>query len=65
MGTKGSFKNRYKPHVGEGLMSPNREMVTYFVKYIFTEHSSFAREIQRKCLGRNGKMVNSLDNLSL
>lgn len=56
MGTKGSFKNRYKPHVGEGLLSPNREMVTNFVKNIFTEYPSFARAIQRKCLGRSGKM---------
>ena len=65
MGTKGIFNNRYKPHVGEGLLIPNREMVTDFVKDIFTEHSSFARTITRKCLGRSGKMVKSLDNLSL
>ena len=65
MGTKGIFKNIYKPHVGEGLLSPNREMVIDFVKDIFTEHSSFARTIQRKFLGRSGKMVKSLDSLSL
>ena len=65
MGTKGIFKNIYKPHVGEGPLSPNREMVTDFVKDIFTEHPSFARTIQRKCLGRSGKMVKSLDSLSL
>ena len=64
MGTKGSFKNRYKPHVGEGLLSPNREMVIDFVKDIFTEHSSFVRTIQRKFLGRSGKMVKSLDSPS-
>ena len=65
MGTKGSFKNRYTPHVGECLLSPNREMVIDFVKDNFTEHSSFARTIQRKCLVRSGRMVKSLDSLSL
>ncbi|KAH9308085.1 hypothetical protein KI387_035996, partial [Taxus chinensis] len=56
IGAKGSFKNKFKPYVGEGLLSPNREVVTEFVRNIFTEHPSFARAIQRKCLGRNGKM---------
>ena len=65
MGTKGLFNNRYKPHVGEGLLIPNREMVTNLVKDNFTEHSSFARTIQRKCLGQSGKTVKSLDSLRL
>ncbi|XP_059077301.1 uncharacterized protein LOC131060881 isoform X2 [Cryptomeria japonica] len=56
VGAKGSFKNKFKPYVGEGLLSPNRVIVTEFVREIFTEYPSFARTIQRKCLGRNGKM---------
>ena len=65
MGTKGSYKNRYKPHVGEGLLIPNREMVTDFAKDIFTEHPTFARTIQIKFLGISGKKVNSLNSLCL
>ena len=54
--TKGSFNNRYKPYVGESLLSPNREMVTDFVKDIFTKYPSFARAIQITCRGHSGKM---------
>lgn len=50
-------KSGFTPYVGEGILSPNRQLVTDLVKGIVTEHPSFARAIQKRCLGPSGKMA--------
>ena len=50
-------KSGFKPYIGEGFISPNRQLVTDHVKDLVTEHPSFARAIQKRCLGPAGRLV--------
>ncbi|KAI5084641.1 hypothetical protein GOP47_0000810 [Adiantum capillus-veneris] len=47
----------FTPYIGEGFISPNRQLVTDLVKDIVTKQPSFARAIQKRCLGSAGRMA--------
>ncbi|MCO5573247.1 hypothetical protein L7F22_027016 [Adiantum nelumboides] len=47
----------FTPFIGEGFISPNRQLVTDLVKDIVTKQPSFARAIQKRCLGSAGRMA--------
>lgn len=47
----------FTPYIGEGFISPNRQLVTDLVKDIVTRQPSFARAIQKRCLGSAGRMA--------
>lgn len=47
----------FTPYIGEGFISPNRQLVTDLVKDMITEQPSFARAIQKRCLGPTGKLA--------
>ncbi|CAM6094770.1 unnamed protein product [Calypogeia fissa] len=49
-------KVMFRPYVGEGLLSPNRHMVMCLTKDMATEVPSFARALQKRCLGPTGKL---------
>jgi hypothetical protein len=47
----------FQPFVGEGTTSPNRPLVERLVQHIVTRFPSFARALQKRCLGACGKLV--------
>ncbi|BFI35611.1 EREBP-like factor [Marchantia polymorpha subsp. ruderalis] len=49
-------KVTFRPYVGEGLLSPNRHMVTRLTKNMTTHVPSFARALVKRCLGPAGKL---------
>lgn len=49
----------FRPFVGEGTTSPNRPLVARLTRHIVTKRPSFARAIQKRCLGPCGKLVSS------
>ncbi|KAG6545980.1 hypothetical protein Mapa_012642 [Marchantia paleacea] len=49
-------KVTFRPYVGEGLLSPNRHMVTRLTKDMTTQVPSFARALVKRCLGPAGKL---------
>ncbi|KAL2623897.1 hypothetical protein R1flu_008142 [Riccia fluitans] len=46
----------FRPHVGEGLLSPTRQMVSRLIKNMTTQVPSFARTLAKRCLGPTGKL---------
>lgn len=46
----------FQPFVGEGTTSPNRPLVERLVQHIVTRFPSFARALQKRCLGACGKL---------
>ncbi|KAJ7549896.1 hypothetical protein O6H91_07G073800 [Diphasiastrum complanatum] len=50
-------KQSFTPYIGEGALSPYKQMVTQVAKGITTEWPSFARAVQKRYLGPNGKLA--------